>query len=143
MIVITTPTGRIGHQILDNVRDRAEAIRVIARDPSRLSLRERERVEVVLGSHDNIDVVTQAFAGADCVFWLVPPTRHAKSPEDYYLDFTCPACEAIKSYGASKQMSKGYFHPLSCHRVTWRFDPHYQLTTPLCGGSRISQWPGS
>ena len=39
MIVITTPTGRIGHEVLDNVLDSAEMIRVIARDPSRLARR--------------------------------------------------------------------------------------------------------
>ena len=102
MIVITTPTGQIGHQILDNILDDAEAIRVIARDPSRLSSHVRERVEVVQGSHDDIDVVTRAFAGADCVFWLVPPTRHADSVEGYYLDFTRPACEAIKSQAVKR-----------------------------------------
>ena len=86
MIVITTPTGQISHQVLDNVRESAEAIRVIARNPSRLDSKTHERVEVVQGSHDDIRVVTQAFAGADCVFWL---------------DFTCPACEAIKSQASS------------------------------------------
>ena len=102
MIVITTPTGQIGHQTLDNVRAHAEAIRVIARDPSRLDPKTRERVEVVQGSHDDINVVTQAFAGADCVFWLVPPNPHTDSPRDYYLDFTRPACEAIKSQGVKR-----------------------------------------
>jgi uncharacterized protein YbjT (DUF2867 family) len=84
MIVITTPTGQIGQQVLDHVLDSTEAIRVIARDPSRLSPRVRERVEVVQGSHDNIDVVTEAFAGADCVLWLVPPNPRAESPKGYH-----------------------------------------------------------
>jgi uncharacterized protein YbjT (DUF2867 family) len=102
MIVITTPTGQIGHQVLDDVIDGGEPIRVIARDPSRLSPQARERVEVVQGSHDDIDVVTKAFAGADCVFWLVPPNPHAESVEGYLLDFTRPACEAIKSQGVKR-----------------------------------------
>lgn len=102
MIVITTPTGRIGRELLDNVLDSAEMIRVIARDPSRLCPHVRERVEVVPGSHDDIGVVTEAFAGADCVFWLVPPNRYAESVEGYYLDFTRPACEAIKSQGVKR-----------------------------------------
>ncbi len=102
MIVVTTPTGQIGHQVLDNVLDSAEAIRVIARDPSRLSPHVRERVEVVQGSLTNIDVVTQAFAGADCVFWLVPPNPHAESVEGHMLDFTQPLCEAIKSQGVNR-----------------------------------------
>jgi uncharacterized protein YbjT (DUF2867 family) len=36
MIIITTPTGQIGHQVLENVLDSGEPIRVIARDLSRL-----------------------------------------------------------------------------------------------------------
>ena len=101
-IVITTPTGQIGHQILDNILDSTEAIRVIVRNPSHLSPRVRERVEVVQGSHDDINVVTKAFAGADSVFWLVPPNPRAESVEDYYLDFTRPVCEAIKSQGVKR-----------------------------------------
>jgi uncharacterized protein YbjT (DUF2867 family) len=102
MIVVTTPTGQIGHQVLGNVLGSAEPIRVIARDPSRLSPAVRECVEVVPGPHDDLGVVTEAFAGADCVFWLVPPSRHAESVEGYYLDFTRPACEAIKSRGVKR-----------------------------------------
>jgi uncharacterized protein YbjT (DUF2867 family) len=56
----------------------------------------------VQGSHDDIDVVTKAFAGADCLFWLVPPNPHTDNPTDYYMDFTRPACEAIKSQGVKR-----------------------------------------
>jgi uncharacterized protein YbjT (DUF2867 family) len=97
MIVVTTPTGSIGHQVLENILDSGEPIRVIARDPSRLSPQARERVEVVAGSMDDIDVVSQAFAGADCVFWLVPPNPYAESIQGHILDFIRPACEAINS----------------------------------------------
>ncbi len=55
MIVITTPTGQIGRQILNNILDSGKSIRVIARDPSRLDPKVRDRVEVVQGSHDDIN----------------------------------------------------------------------------------------
>jgi uncharacterized protein YbjT (DUF2867 family) len=97
MIVVTAPTGIIGHQVLENVLGSKQPIRVIARDPSRLPPHIRERVEVVQGSHGDLDVVNQAFAGADAVFWLVPPDPHAKSVEAAYVDFTRPACQAFKS----------------------------------------------
>jgi uncharacterized protein YbjT (DUF2867 family) len=97
MIVITTPTGLIGHQVLNNLLNSDEPIRVIVRDPSRLSPRERERVEVVQGSHSDLDVVTRAFAGADSVFWLVPPDPHAESVEAAYVGFSRPACDAFKT----------------------------------------------
>jgi uncharacterized protein YbjT (DUF2867 family) len=97
LIVITAPTGTIGHQVLENVLDSDEPIRVIARDPSRLSSKARERAEIVQGSHADSDVVNRAFAGADSVFWLVPPDPQAESVEAAYVDFTRPACEAFTS----------------------------------------------
>ena len=44
MIVVTAPTGLIGHQVLHNLLASSEPIRVIARDPSRLPAHTRERV---------------------------------------------------------------------------------------------------
>src|SRR6201984_2916119 len=90
MIVISTPTGLIGHQVLGNVLGSGEPIRVIVRDPSRLPAQARESGEVVQGSHGDIDVVDQAFAGANAVFWLVPPDPHADSVQAAYVDFTRP-----------------------------------------------------
>ncbi len=102
MIVVTTPTGQIGRQLLDTLLTSGQPLRVIARDPSRLPAHTRERVEVVPGSHSDADVVTQAFAGADAVFWLAPPNPQAVSVEAAYLDFTRPACEAIEKHGVSR-----------------------------------------
>lgn len=102
MIVITTPTGSIGHQVLENVLASGEAVRVIVRDPSRLPTAIRERVEIVEGSHGDRDVVTQAFAGADAVFWLPPPNPQAESLQAAYVDFSRPACDAIKSQGVQR-----------------------------------------
>jgi uncharacterized protein YbjT (DUF2867 family) len=102
MIVITAPTGLIGHQVLDNVLGSDEPVRVIARDPSRLPAEIRRRVEVIQGSHGDIDVVDRAFADADAVFWLVPPDPHADSAEAAYVDFTRPACDAFKRHGVQR-----------------------------------------
>lgn len=109
MIVITTPTGQIGHQVLNNLHDHDEPIRVIVRDPSRLSPHVRERVEVVQGSHGDLDVVTSAFAGADSVFWLVSPDPHAESVEAAYVGFSRPACEAFKSQGVKRVVGVSAF----------------------------------
>ena len=97
MIVITAPTGAIGRQVLANVLASGEPVRVIARDPSRIPSDTRERIEVVQGSHGDIDVVNAAFAGADAVFWLPPPNARAETVDAGYVDFTRPACEAFKS----------------------------------------------
>lgn len=102
MIVITAPTGQIGRQILAHLLGSDESIRVIARDPAALDTRTRERVEVVEGSHSDPSTVTEAFDGADTVFWLVPPNPGAEDVTGYYLDFTHPACEAIKQRGVRR-----------------------------------------
>lgn len=96
MIVVTAPTSDISRRLLGLLLNRNERVRVIARDPSRLPQQTRERVEIVRGSHRELDVVEEAFKGADTVFWLVPPDLHATSVEAAYVDFSRPACQAIK-----------------------------------------------
>lgn len=102
MIVLTTPTGTIGRQVLDHLLSGDTPIRVIARDPTRLPSHARERVEVIPGSHGDIDVVNRAFAGADTVFWLVPPDPRAESVNAAYVGFTRPAVDAIRRHGVKR-----------------------------------------
>src|SRR5882762_4991414 len=102
VIVITTPSGQIGHQVLDNLLESDEELRVIARDPSDVPAEIRERVEVVEGSHSAPAVVDEAFAGADAVFWLAPPNRQAPSVDVAYVDFARPAAEAFRRHGVKR-----------------------------------------
>ena len=51
MIVITTPTGDIGHRVLQHVLQGNEPVRVIARDSLRIPQEIRQRIEVIQGSH--------------------------------------------------------------------------------------------
>jgi uncharacterized protein YbjT (DUF2867 family) len=103
VIVICAPTGLIGRQVLGHVLDGGgRPVRVITRDPSRLPRQAREQVEVVQGSLTDVNVVAGALAGADSVFWLVPPNPQAGSVEGHLLDFTRPLCAAITSAGVSR-----------------------------------------
>ncbi|WP_037859117.1 NAD(P)H-binding protein [Streptomyces sp. NRRL S-340] len=99
MIVVTTPTGQIGRQLLDRLLDAPDAgpVRVIVRDPARLTPQARERVEVFQGSHSDPDVLGAACAGADRVFWLVPPTFGADSVDGHFRSFTEPLCQVIEA----------------------------------------------
>lgn len=98
MIVITTPTGDIGSQLLTNLLSTAEDLRVIVRDPARLTRATLERAEIITGSHGDAAVVDQAFDGADAVFWCVPPAPGAPSLEAAYSGFTQAAAHAIRSH---------------------------------------------
>ncbi len=102
MIVVTTPTGAIGRQVLENVINRGEKIRVIVRNASKIPAHVREMVEVIEGSHGDAATVHKAFSGADSVFWLVPPDFTAPSLEQAYVGFSEPAAEAIRQQGVKR-----------------------------------------
>lgn len=102
MIVITAPTSKIGRQLLDLLVDQPEPVRIVARDPTRIAPRVRERVDVVVGSHRDQDVVAQAFAGARAVFWLVPADPRSASADAAYVDFSRPAFDALRHFGVKQ-----------------------------------------
>ncbi|MFF5468299.1 NAD(P)H-binding protein [Streptomyces achromogenes] len=105
MILVTTPTGRIGGQVLASLLDAGDAagpVRVVVRDPARLAPHVRDRVETVTGSHADPDVMAKACAGADRVFWLVPPSLTADSVEGHFRAFTRPLVDAIQAQGVER-----------------------------------------
>jgi uncharacterized protein YbjT (DUF2867 family) len=102
VIVITTPAGQIGHQVLENLLDSDEVLRVMAYDPTALAADARDRVDVVEGSHGDPALVDEAFAGADAVFWLTPPDPRARSVDAAYVEFTRPATEAFRRQGVKR-----------------------------------------
>ena len=102
MIVITTPTGNIGSQVLNDLLANKEPIRVIVRDPERLAPDAQKRVEIVVGSHGDGAVVNRAFQDADSVFWVVPPDPRAASVEAAYVDFARPAATALRQHGVKR-----------------------------------------
>jgi uncharacterized protein YbjT (DUF2867 family) len=102
MILITAPTGDIGSQVLQLlIQNTEEDLRVIVRDAAKLPAEARERVDVVTGSHGDPAVVERAFAGADAVFWVVPPDPQTPSLHEAYSGFTQPAADAMKTHRIS------------------------------------------
>jgi uncharacterized protein YbjT (DUF2867 family) len=124
MIVITTPTGDIGRQVLAEVLAAGDApVRVIARDPGKLPAEIRQRVEVVAGSPGDADTVDRAFSGASAVFWLIPPDFGAASLDATYLDFTRPAVSAFARHGVERvvgvsALGRGSEHEARAGHVT-------------------------
>jgi uncharacterized protein YbjT (DUF2867 family) len=99
MIVVTTPTGDVGSQLVAELLNaETEPLRVIVRDPSRLDDAVRDQVQVVVGSHADPAVLDKALDGAQGLFWLIPPTMRASSADQYYRSFTRPAVEAIRRH---------------------------------------------
>lgn len=102
MIVVTTPTGFIGSKLVRELLAAYEAVRVIARDPDKLSAEVRAQVEVVRGSSDDASVLDRALAGAESLFHVVPPFFAAPDVTEHYLQFTRPAVVAMKRHGVTR-----------------------------------------
>ena len=102
MIVITTPAGQIGRQVLGNLLQSGEQLRVIARDPSQLPAGVRGDLDIVVGSHGDAAVADKAFAGADAVFWVTPVDLKAPSVDAAFAGFTRPAAEAFTRHGVRR-----------------------------------------
>jgi uncharacterized protein YbjT (DUF2867 family) len=99
MIVLTTPTGRIGRRVLERVLARTdEPVRVIARNPDALPADAADRVEIVAGSHGDPAVIDAALRGADALFWLTPPPWRAERLEDAMEGLARPAAEAVRRH---------------------------------------------
>jgi uncharacterized protein YbjT (DUF2867 family) len=99
MIVVTTPTGHIGSKLAELLLERGEAVRVIARDPSRLSPTVRDGAETIVGSHADPAVLDAALAGTDAYFLVVPPSPRAASVEGHYVDYGRQARAGIERNG--------------------------------------------
>jgi uncharacterized protein YbjT (DUF2867 family) len=104
MIVVTAPTGNIGHEVVANLIAEKTDVRVIVRDASKLSDHMRDQVDVVEGSHAEASVLDRALDGAEALFWLVPPDV-TKTLDQAYLDFTRPAIDAIRRHKVARVVS--------------------------------------
>ncbi|MFZ0478728.1 MAG: NmrA family NAD(P)-binding protein [Terriglobales bacterium] len=105
MIVVTTPTGDIGSQLVQNLLAANETVRVIARNPDKIAPDVRAKVNIVKGSSDDEDVLLRALDGAESLFLVVPPSFRTNDTREYYLQFTRPVCRAIKSLGVKRVVS--------------------------------------
>ncbi|MBC7396965.1 MAG: NAD(P)H-binding protein [Bdellovibrionales bacterium] len=102
MIVVTTPTGHIGSQLLKKLFASGRPLRVIARDPGKFSPATREKVEVVQGSLGDAEVVTKAYSNASDLFFVIPPSMDYVDVDSYYLRLVEVTCEAIRTCGIKR-----------------------------------------
>src|SRR4051812_12202497 len=102
MIVITAPTGQIGSKIVSALLQQPEPVRLIARHPAKLPAEIWRRAEIVVGSHRDSEVLDQALAGADTLFWLMPATPAASSPYEAYVTASIPGADAVVRQGVSR-----------------------------------------
>ncbi|MDX1935443.1 MAG: NAD(P)H-binding protein [Capsulimonadales bacterium] len=98
-IVVTTPTGNIGHVVTDRLLDAGAEVTVIARNPSKLKESVRQRARVVTGDQFDPAVTREASKGADALFWLTPPTFDTPDWRAYFERSAEVATEAVRTNG--------------------------------------------
>ena len=99
MIVITTPMGRIGRYVLNELLSAGESIRLITRHPDKLAASIHTQAEVIQGSVDDAELLRQALDQADALFWCVPENYTQNHVLKYYLHFANAAATAIQQTG--------------------------------------------
>jgi uncharacterized protein YbjT (DUF2867 family) len=77
-IVITTPTGHIGHRVVEQLLAAKADVTVFVRNPDRLSDTVRSRARVATGDLEDAAALTRATKGAEALFSLVPPNYVAQ-----------------------------------------------------------------
>jgi uncharacterized protein YbjT (DUF2867 family) len=73
VVTVTGATGRVGRQLVRRLRDQGVRVRAVARHADGLSAL-GDGIEAHAGSLEDTAFLTQAFAGADAVFAMVPPS---------------------------------------------------------------------
>jgi uncharacterized protein YbjT (DUF2867 family) len=95
-VVVTTPTGAIGHKVVSRMLEAGVETVVIARDPEKLDAGVRSKVHVVQGSHDRAEVLERALSDADAMLWVVPPSPSMQRPLTYYSEFSQAAMTLLR-----------------------------------------------
>jgi uncharacterized protein YbjT (DUF2867 family) len=73
-IVVTTPTGHVGSQLVPLLLKAGERPILFCRSAARLKPEWRKNSEVVEGDQGKTSDVARALDGADVVYWVSPPT---------------------------------------------------------------------
>lgn len=95
MIVVTTPNGNVGKHVLRSLVECGETVRAISHSPERIPADLRDNCEIIAGSLDDAEALTQGFAGAESVFWCVPQSNKWENGVGYYGAFTRAATTAL------------------------------------------------
>ncbi|MEW6307384.1 MAG: NAD(P)H-binding protein [Verrucomicrobiota bacterium] len=102
-ILVTTPAGRIGRRIVDELLAPEFSVRVISRDPARLPDEVLKQAEVVCGSLDDAAVLREALDGVEALFWCAPPEpRQSTDVRGHYERFARAAGQAIRAAGTPR-----------------------------------------
>ena len=96
-VLVTTPTGHIGSQVLERLLEANVPLRVFARNPGKLEANVLGRVQAIAGSSEDQNALERALEGITSLLWVTPPDGEGSVLENY----TRFAEAAVKAITAS------------------------------------------
>ena len=96
-ILVTTPTGRVGQEVLRELLAPEFEVRVILRNPERLPVETRDQLEIVRGSIEDGALLGQSLHGVDSLFWCIPSVGiQEHNVREYYRRMARAASQAVR-----------------------------------------------
>lgn len=96
-IVITAPTGNIGSRLVELLLDAQADLTLLVRNPDKLDVSVRSRVQVRQGELQDADFVRTATQGADALFWLTPNDPTTTDLHAWYELFGSNVARAVEA----------------------------------------------
>ncbi|RKT82555.1 Uncharacterized conserved protein YbjT, contains NAD(P)-binding and DUF2867 domains [Saccharopolyspora antimicrobica] len=100
-IIVTTPTGHVGSRVVQLLLQAGVRPTLLMRTPGKLDAATRDRVDVVPCDQGDADAVVRATQGADCLFWVDPPTPD-DDPAAGYARMGANAARAVRENGITR-----------------------------------------
>ncbi|GAA4327206.1 hypothetical protein GCM10023149_30490 [Mucilaginibacter gynuensis] len=95
--VVTGSTGNISKPLARLLIEAGHEVLVISSDPKKVEEITQSGAGAAIGSIEDPDFLTQAFAGADGVYTMIPPKLDAPNWKTYIHQVTDNYISAIKS----------------------------------------------
>lgn len=101
-VAVTTPTGNIGRVLTDKLLEAGAEVTLLVRDPAKVKGFTDRGARAFAGSQEDGEFVTQATRGADCLFWLTPPSFTAPKFREYQNRLARNGAAAVKANGIGR-----------------------------------------
>ena len=129
-IVINTPNGNIGRRTAERLLDSGVSVRIISRNPNKVTDLTSRGASLVIGSTDDAVALEKAFDGAQTVFWLTPPAYRPDYPA-WVRETAEKAAQAMASAKVERRgqhleprRARGRWH--RSHRISGRGRKHFE-----------------
>jgi uncharacterized protein YbjT (DUF2867 family) len=98
-ITVTGSIGHIGKPLVEQLVAAGHTVKVISSSPERSSDIEQLGAEPIVGSVEDVALLTKAFAGADAVYTMVPPTFETLDWKKHIAGIGGKYAQAIQAAG--------------------------------------------